>query len=70
MDVKDLIKPFTFKGSEKTDHDLLDRFSQDEFDLVAVGRVLLADPAWVTKVIENRFGDIQTFNMECLKTYY
>ena len=34
--------------------DLLDRMDRDEFDLVAVGRALLSDPAWVAKV---RAGD-------------
>lgn len=64
------IKGETAKSSEKTIHELLDRLSRDEFDLVAVGRSLLADPAWVTKVIENRFPDIQTFAMKCLETLY
>ena len=64
------IKGETAKGSEKTVHDLLDRLARDEFDLVAVGRALLADPAWVSKVIENRFDDIQTFAMKCLDTLY
>ena len=64
------IKGEIAKGSEKTIHDLLDRLSQNEFDLVAVGRSLLADPAWVSKVIENRFDDIQTFAMKCLETLY
>lgn len=53
------IKGETARGSEKTIHDVLDRLSRDEFDLVAIGRALLADPAWVTKVIENRFVDIK-----------
>jgi 2,4-dienoyl-CoA reductase-like NADH-dependent reductase (Old Yellow Enzyme family) len=64
------IKGETPKGSEKTIHELLDRLSRDEFDLVAVGRALLADPAWVTKVIENRFDEINTFTMESLETLY
>ena len=29
---------------------LLDRFAQNEFDFVGVGRALIADPAWVDKV--------------------
>jgi 2,4-dienoyl-CoA reductase-like NADH-dependent reductase (Old Yellow Enzyme family) len=64
------IKGETAKGSEKAIHDLLDHFSQDEFDLVAAGHKLLADPAWVTKVIYNCFEDIQTFAMKCLETLY
>jgi 2,4-dienoyl-CoA reductase-like NADH-dependent reductase (Old Yellow Enzyme family) len=64
------IKGETAKGSEKTIHDLLDRVSQDEFDPVAGGRALLADPAWVTKVIENRFHEIKPFTVKCLETLY
>src|SRR5471032_1722192 len=33
---------------------LVQRMERDEFDLIAVGRALLGDPGWVTKV---RFGD-------------
>ncbi len=32
-----------------------------EFDLIAVGRALLADPAWVTKMSENRLEDMIVF---------
>ena len=64
------IKGETPKGSKKTIHELLDRLSRDEFDLVAVGRALLADPAWVTRVIEDRFHEINTFTMESLETLY
>jgi len=63
------IKGETPKVSKKTIHELLDRLSRNEFDLVAVGRALLADPAWVIKVIENRLDEINPFTMESLKTY-
>lgn len=42
-------------GSMQT---LAERFSMHEFDLVAVGRVLLADPAWVRKIYEARENEI------------
>jgi 2,4-dienoyl-CoA reductase-like NADH-dependent reductase (Old Yellow Enzyme family) len=42
----------------------------NEFDLIAVGRALLADPEWVTKVIDDRFEEINTFTMESLNTLY
>jgi 2,4-dienoyl-CoA reductase-like NADH-dependent reductase (Old Yellow Enzyme family) len=35
------------------------RLDADEFDLVAVGRALLADPDWVRKVRENRIMDLK-----------
>lgn len=64
------IKGDTAGGSEKTIHELLDRLGKNEFDMVAIGRALLSDPEWVTKVVENRFDDIKTFTMESLETLY
>jgi 2,4-dienoyl-CoA reductase-like NADH-dependent reductase (Old Yellow Enzyme family) len=64
------IKGETPKGSKRTIDELLDRLSRNEFDLVAVGRALLADPAWVTRVIEDRFHDINTFTLDSLKTFH
>lgn len=57
-------------GSQKTIQYLLERLERNEFDLVAIGRALLADPEWVTKVIDNRFEEINTFTMESLNTLY
>jgi 2,4-dienoyl-CoA reductase-like NADH-dependent reductase (Old Yellow Enzyme family) len=57
-------------GSEKTIQYLLERLERNEFDLIAVGRALLADPEWVTKVIDDRFEEINTFTMESLNTLY
>ncbi len=36
----------------------------DEFDLVAVGRALLGDPAWVNKVGEDKEDEIVAFERE------
>jgi 2,4-dienoyl-CoA reductase-like NADH-dependent reductase (Old Yellow Enzyme family) len=57
-------------GSEKTIQYLLERLERNEFDLIAVGRALLADPEWVTKVIDDRFEEINSFTMESLNTLY
>ncbi|WP_413250291.1 12-oxophytodienoate reductase [Sinomonas flava] len=43
---------------------LLAQFARDEFDLVAVGRVLLSDPAWVAKVRDGRTDEIRPFSSE------
>jgi 2,4-dienoyl-CoA reductase-like NADH-dependent reductase (Old Yellow Enzyme family) len=57
------------KGAGKQDIDeLLNRLEKHEFDLVAVGRALLADPAWATKVREGRLDELQPFTPEALKT--
>lgn len=45
---------------------LADRLHQDEFELVAVGRALLQDPEWVTKVREGRLGELQDYSKESL----
>ncbi|MFK4339895.1 2,4-dienoyl-CoA reductase-like NADH-dependent reductase (Old Yellow Enzyme family) [Paenibacillus sp. RC62] len=48
-------------------NELLERLDNNEFDLVAVGRALLGDPAWATKIREGRIHDLQTFTPEALK---
>lgn len=44
--------------------ELLKRLGDQEFDLIAVGRALLGDPAWAKKVRENRFDEILPFTPE------
>ena len=45
---------------------LLERLSRDEFDLVAVGRAILADPQWVHKIGEGRGADTKPFERTLL----
>jgi 2,4-dienoyl-CoA reductase-like NADH-dependent reductase (Old Yellow Enzyme family) len=40
---------------------------RDEVDLVAVGRALLVDPAWATKVRDNRMQELLPFTAESLR---
>ena len=47
---------------------LISRLINNEFDLIAVGRALLADPAWVTKIAENRFDELIAYEPGCEKT--
>lgn len=42
-------------------------FGQGAFDLVAVGRSMMADPEWVNKVGNGRFADIVPFRREVVK---
>ncbi len=58
------------KDSEKTINELLERMDRGEFDLAAVGRALLADPEWFTKIVEKRFDEIITFSIDSLETLY
>ncbi|MBD76188.1 MAG: 12-oxophytodienoate reductase [Citromicrobium sp.] len=47
---------------------LAKRVAEGEFDLVAVGRALLADPAWVQKVREGRLAELRAFDKAALDT--
>ncbi|MEZ5688304.1 MAG: hypothetical protein R3E21_05875 [Caenibius sp.] len=48
--------------------DLIDRLEQDEFDLIAVGRALIANPDWAKKVREGRMADLLPFRREMLSS--
>jgi len=50
--------------------ELVARLDEGEFDLVAVGRALLADPAWAAKVRDGRNDELRPFHAEALKTLY
>lgn len=55
------------KGGQPADIDnLIDRLEREEFDLVAVGRALLADPAWVAKIREGNTEELRSFTKEAL----
>lgn len=47
---------------------LLERLGRDEFDLVAVGRGILADPEWARKVRSGRMKELRPFGAEALRT--
>ncbi|RXZ78547.1 12-oxophytodienoate reductase [Paenibacillaceae bacterium] len=47
---------------------LIERVERGEFDLVAVGRALLSDPAWVSKIRDGRTEELKPFTSEALAT--
>ncbi|SDM26208.1 2,4-dienoyl-CoA reductase [Pedobacter antarcticus] len=57
-------------GGESSDpsslDELLRRMDRGDFDLVAVGRPLLADPSWVKKIKEGRTDELKGFSKEAL----
>ncbi|MET0936655.1 MAG: NADH:flavin oxidoreductase [Luteibacter sp.] len=56
----EFLASFRGEGSQPEGLDrLVERMERDEFDLIAVGRALLADPEWVSKV---RTGDIDSLS--------
>jgi 2,4-dienoyl-CoA reductase-like NADH-dependent reductase (Old Yellow Enzyme family) len=56
-------------GLEKI-QDLEERLDRGEFDLIAIGRALLADPEWPTKVREGRLDERRAFDKEQLHTLF
>jgi len=61
-------KPGEVDGREAHVDRLLEMLARGDFDLVAVGRAMLADAGWATKVREERFSELNPFTPEVLKT--
>lgn len=63
----DFLSSFSGGSAKSTGiEELLSRLEDDEFDLVAVGRALLADPSWPTKIRENNIEAVIPFTPDCL----
>lgn len=57
------------KGAEAADVELVaERLAQGEFDLVAVGRALVANPAWAESVRTGRTHELRDFDAAMLNT--
>ena len=50
--------------------ELVGRMTNNEFDLIAVGRALLQDPEWLIKVKEGRTTEVEPFARKSLKALY
>ena len=67
-----LSAPLTIKDigeASESDNDLAPlaaRLARGEFDLVAVGRALLADPCWAAKVQAGQFAELRQFERSAL----
>jgi 2,4-dienoyl-CoA reductase-like NADH-dependent reductase (Old Yellow Enzyme family) len=48
--------------------ELVRRMEREEFDLIAVGRAILADPHWVSKIRAGDTADLRDFDRSALKT--
>jgi len=65
----EFIGSFRGESSSATGIDeLLERLERGEFDLVAVGRALLVDPAWTRKVRDARYDELLPFEPAALAT--
>lgn len=59
----DFIDSYKGKTAEVAElHELEARLTSEEFDLVAVGRALIADPDWTSKIRDRRFGELSAFS--------
>jgi 2,4-dienoyl-CoA reductase-like NADH-dependent reductase (Old Yellow Enzyme family) len=57
----------TASGSASIDA-LFDRLDRGDFDMIAVGRALLADPEWPTKVQSGKAEEIKSYDPAILET--
>lgn len=63
----DFTGAFAGQGSEPSSlEELLRRMDRGDFDLVAVGRPILADPNWALKIKEQRNDELKGFTKEAL----
>lgn len=47
---------------------LIERFENNEFDMVAVGRALLADPTWAEKIKAEQYDQLVPYTVEAMQT--
>ncbi|MGB3456040.1 MAG: NADH:flavin oxidoreductase [Litorimonas sp.] len=67
----DFIGAFQGENSEaRSLDDLIERLEKDEFDLVAVGRAVLQDPEWATKIKDGREDELRDYDAKALATLY
>ena len=67
----DFFGAFAGQSSETAPLDkLYEMMERDEFDLIAVGRAILHDPEWATKIKDGRTDALTDYNGEALKTLF
>lgn len=67
----DFITAFAGQGADHQRFDsVAEALDRGDFDLVAIGRSLLADPEWATKIREQRTSELIGFRKEHLATLY
>ncbi|MBW4080337.1 NADH:flavin oxidoreductase [Paenibacillus sp. S150] len=66
----EFVTAVTEKNEEDNLERLLEKLEKAEFDLVAVGRALISDPAWPVKLQSGKIDEIIAFTSESTKTFY
>lgn len=63
----DFMGAFKGESSQRTDiNQLLHRMEREEFDLIAIGRALIADPQWVSKIRARDEASLKNFDAASL----
>lgn len=55
------------EGKPANIDNLIERLNNNEFDLVAVGRALIANPDWANKIRTNNIADLHAYSKDMLK---
>ncbi|MBB3182252.1 NADH:flavin oxidoreductase [Variovorax sp. Sphag1AA] len=64
----EFIRSFAGEGAKPASLDnLIRRMEREEFDLIAVGRALLSDPLWASKVRTRDLASLQDFNPSSMR---
>ncbi|MDR3430935.1 MAG: NADH:flavin oxidoreductase [Rouxiella aceris] len=67
----DFMGSFSGEGSKPAGLDnLIHRLERNEFDLIAVGRAILSDPLWVSKIRSGNSAELEDFNAASLGELY
>ena len=67
----DFLGAFQGRGAEVESIDtLITQMQRGDYDLIAVGRALLANPDWASKVKQGQYGQLKPFSAELLQTLY
>jgi 2,4-dienoyl-CoA reductase-like NADH-dependent reductase (Old Yellow Enzyme family) len=67
----EFIAAFRGEASQPASLDaLMERFERGDFDLVAVGRALITDPAWASKVKAGQWESLAAFDPTSLANLY
>ncbi|MES3008300.1 MAG: NADH:flavin oxidoreductase [Pseudomonadota bacterium] len=65
---QEFLSSFRGQGAEVANIDnLIERMEADEFELIAIGRALLANPDWVQQVQAGRFDQLKAFEKSVLE---
>lgn len=59
-------KAYSIRGID----DLVERMEANEFDLIAIGRALLQDPFWVSKIKSGQWDEIKPYSKAAIETLF